>query len=200
MHNSVCWVISNTPLGQSTPSSAKLSTTFPHSTSATLLQKAKGKQTHVDAFQDKCKTEAIALTNLAADKHARKMAEHDQLMAKLDIKKQQLDIEAAGKRHEAEDRRIAAQHKREHEKEQHEMEMLCLHLQFQGGSEGSGVAGLVMSTVQFGMDQEQFPTPNVFGNLGMGIGGTLWCVEPLSLIPKTFSCSQHSRGDQTSPQ
>jgi hypothetical protein len=200
MHNSVRRVISNTLSGQSTPSSAKLSTMFPHSTSATLLQKAKGKRMHVDAFQDKCKTEAIALANLAADKHARKMAEHDQLMAKLDIKKQQLDIEAAGKHHEAEDCQIAAQHKCEHEKEQHNMEMLCLRLQFQGASGGSRVAGLVMSTAQFGMDQEQFPTPNAFGNLGTGIGGTLWCVEPLSLISKTFSCSQHSRGDQTSPQ
>ena len=41
-----------------------------------------------------------------------------------------MDIEAKGKLLEAEDRRIAAQHQREHEKEQHEMQMLRLRLQY----------------------------------------------------------------------
>jgi hypothetical protein len=96
----------------------------------TSSQKNKGKRTRQDAFMDKNKQEAAALARMTADKHARKMAEHAQCMAELEIKKQRMDIETKGKLLEAEDRRIAAQHQCEHEKEQHEMQMLRLRLQY----------------------------------------------------------------------
>jgi hypothetical protein len=81
-----------------------------------------------------------------------------------------MDIEANGKRLEAEDCRIAAQHQREREKEQHDMQMLRLCLQYQGGSGVAGVAGPATTpAAQFGM--EQFANPGAFGDMGMGMGG-----------------------------
>ena len=74
------------------------------------LQKNKGKQTHQNAFVDENKSEAIVIAGLAAEKHARKMAEHEQCMAELEIKKQRLALNAKGKHLEAEERRIAAQY------------------------------------------------------------------------------------------
>lgn len=118
---------------------------------------------------DENKAEAAVLASIAADKHARKMAEHAQRMAELGIKKQRMDIEANGKHLEVEDRRIAAQHQREREKEQHDMQMLRLRLQYQGGSGVASVAGPATAPAQFGM--EQFANPGAFGDMGMGMGG-----------------------------
>jgi hypothetical protein len=131
------------------------------------LHKGKEKRT-LDTFQDENKTEALVLASLAADKHARKMAEHDQRMAELEIKKRRIDLEATGKHLEAEDCRIAAQHQRERERDKHDMDMLRLCLQYQGGGGGSGVVpGLATPAGQFGMEQpEVFPTPDVFGSMG----------------------------------
>ena len=80
-----------------------------------------------------------------------------------------MDIKANGKLLQAEDRCIAAQHQREHEKEQHEMQMLCLRLQYQ---RGSGIAGITRPTApatQFGM--EGFANQGAFGDMGMGMDG-----------------------------
>ena len=52
-----------------------------------------------------------------------KMAEHAQHTAELEIKKQQMDIEANGKCLKAEDHQIAAQHQHECKKEQHDMQI-----------------------------------------------------------------------------
>jgi hypothetical protein len=92
-----------------------------------MSQKNKGKWSHQDAFADENKAEAEIFASLMADKHARKMAEHTQCMVELEIKKQRIDLEANEKHLEAEDHQITVQHQREHEKEQHAMQMLCLH-------------------------------------------------------------------------
>jgi hypothetical protein len=118
---------------------------------------------------DENKAEAAALASMTADKHTRKMAEHAQLMAELEIKKQQMDIEANRKLLQAEDRRIAAQHQREREKKQHEMQMLHLCLQYQGGSGVAGIAQPTAPATQFGM--EGFANPGAFGGMGMGMNG-----------------------------
>jgi hypothetical protein len=65
------------------------------------MQKNKGKCSHQDAFVDETKAEATALANLASDKHVRRMVE-------LDIKKQQMALDAQGKQLEAEERLVAA--------------------------------------------------------------------------------------------
>ena len=93
------------------------------------------------------------------------MAEHAQRMAELGIKKQRMDIEANGKRLEAEDRRIAAQHQCEHEKEQHDMQMLHLRLQHQGHS---GITGCATPA---GSGMEGLVNPSAFGDMGTGMGG-----------------------------
>ena len=51
------------------------------------------------------------------------MAEHAQQMVELGIKKQRMDLEVTEKRLHAEDRRLAAQHQRECEKEAHDLQM-----------------------------------------------------------------------------
>jgi hypothetical protein len=65
------------------------------------MQKNKGKCSHQDAFVDETKAEATALANLASDKHVCRMVE-------LDIKKQQMALDAQGKQLEAEERLVAA--------------------------------------------------------------------------------------------
>jgi hypothetical protein len=138
----------------------KLSTPFSHTT-ASSTQKNKGKHSHQDTFVDETKAEATALANLASDKHVHRMAE-------LDIKKQQMALDAQGKQLEAEECLVAARHQHEREKEQHDMEMLCLRLQLQGGGSGStGVTGQAATAPQFGA--EVFPNTTAFGNLGMGL-------------------------------
>ena len=137
----------------------------------------------------------MVIAGLAAEKHACKMAEHEQRMAELEIKKQRLALDAKGKHLEAEERRIAAQHQRDREREQHNMQMLHLWLQYQQGVSGSsGISGVsgVDTTAQFGMEQcglgslglaadggqfgtehhEQYAGSNTFGNLGIGLDGT----------------------------
>jgi len=111
----------------------------------------------------------MVLANLASDKHTRKMAEHAQRMAELDIKKQCMDLEAKGKHLEAEERLAAARYQCEREKEQHDMEMLRLRLQYQGGSGVAGISGQAATAAQF--STEPFPDTNAFGNLGMGLDG-----------------------------
>jgi hypothetical protein len=73
-------------------------------------QKTRGKCSRQEAFADENKAEADILATLAAEKHARKMAEHVQRMVELDIKKQRMNLEANEKQLQAEDRRLAAQH------------------------------------------------------------------------------------------
>jgi hypothetical protein len=161
---------SNSKSTRSTPS--KLSTPFSHTTATTSSKKAKGKRTHQDAFADENKSEAMVLASMASDKHTRKMAEHEQRMAELGIKKQRMDLEAKGKHLEAEERLAAARFQREREKELHDLEMLRLRLQYQGGSGVAGVAsipGEPAATAQFSTDP--FPETNAFGNLGMGLDG-----------------------------
>ena len=161
-------------------------------------QKNKGKWTHQDAFVDENKSKAMVIAGLAAEKHAHKMAEHKQCMAELEIKKQWLALDVKGKHLEAGECRIAAQHQRDREREQHNMQMLCLRLQYQQGvSESSGISGIsgisgVDTTAQFGMEQgglrslglaadggqfgtehhEQYAGSNTFGYLGIGLDGT----------------------------
>jgi hypothetical protein len=89
-------------------------------------------------------------------------------MAELDIKKQRMALDAQRKQLEAEERLVAAWHQHKCEKERHDMEMLCLHLQLQGGGLGStGVTGQAAAAPQF--RAEAFPNTTAFGNLGMGL-------------------------------
>lgn len=84
------------------------------------------------------------------------MAEHAQRMVELEIKKQRMDLDANEKRLQAEDRRLAAQHQREREKEAHDLQMFRLCLQYQGAN----AAGLE----QFGLGAQQFGNPAAFGD------------------------------------
>ena len=97
-------------------------------------QRAQGKCSRQEAFADENKAEAESLAALAGEKHAQKMAEYAQQMVELDIKKQHIDLEATEKWLQAEDRRLAAQHQQEHEKEAHDLQMFRLHLQYQGAA------------------------------------------------------------------
>jgi hypothetical protein len=135
----------------STPST-KISTPSGLSTrTPSTLQKAQGKRSRQEAFADENRAEAEILASLAGDKHTRKMAEHAQRMVELGIKKQRIDIEATEKRLQAEDRRLAAQHQREREKEAHDLQMFRLRLQYQGAG----------AAAQFGA--QQFGDLNMFG-------------------------------------
>jgi len=99
------------------------------------------------AFADENKAETEVLAAFAVEKHAWKMAEHAQWMAKLEIKKQWINLEANEKQLQADDHWIIAQHQWEHEKEVHDMQMLYLCLQYQG----AGVSGVgQFGTTQFG--------------------------------------------------
>ena len=100
-------------------SASKLST--PSSRALFTSQKVQGKRSRQEAFADENRAEAEILASLAGEKHARKMAEHAQRMVELGIKKQCLDLDATEKRLHAEDRRLAAQHQRECEKEAHNL-------------------------------------------------------------------------------
>ena len=93
-------------------------------------------------------------------------------MAELEMKTQQMDIEANGKHLEAEDYQIAAQHKHEHEKEQHDMQILCLCLQHQGGC---GIAGCATPAAQFSSVMEGLANPSAFRDMEMGMGGNFLC-------------------------
>jgi len=89
------------------------------------------------------------------------MAEHAQRMVELEIKKQRMDLDANEKRLQADDRRLAAQHQREREKEAHDLQMFRLRLQYQGANAaGMGHMG------QFGV--QQFGDAAAFGG---GAGG-----------------------------
>ena len=86
------------------------STSAPHSIASTpstrstsTSQKVQGKHSWQEAFADENRAEAEILVMLAVEKHAQKMAEHAQWMVKLDIKKQQMDLEANDKQLQAED-------------------------------------------------------------------------------------------------
>ena len=81
-------------------------------------------------------------------------------MAELELKKQWIDVEASEKQMQVEDYRLTAQHQREREKELHDMQMLHLRLQYQGGT----AAGMG----QFGMTQ--FPNQGAFRGVGT-VGG-----------------------------
>jgi septal ring factor EnvC (AmiA/AmiB activator) len=135
--------------------------------------KGKGKRTHLETFQDENKAEDMVMVNHQVERHARRMAEHDQRMAELELKKRRMDLEADGKRREAEACQLNAKYQREREKEKHDMEMLRLCLQFQLSGGGSGVSALATPAGQFGLEQQQevFPTPNVFESMGTGIDG-----------------------------
>jgi len=74
------------------------------------------------------------------------MAKLTQCMVELEIKKQQIDLEANKKCLEAEDCQIAVQHQCECEKEQHAMQMLCLWYQ---GALGVSVHAAVRGTLKF---------------------------------------------------
>jgi hypothetical protein len=117
---------------------------------------------------DENKAQATVLASIMVDKHARKMAEHAQCMAELGIKKQWIDIEANRKRLEAKDRRLAAQYQRKRKKEQHDMQMLCLHLQYQGGS---GITGCAAPAAQFVPGMEGLVSPSAFEDMGTEMGG-----------------------------
>jgi len=106
---------------------------------------------------DKNKAEAEVLANLGAAKHARRMAEHAQHMAKLELKKQWIDVEASEKQMQAEDHQTTAKHQWECEKEVHDLQMLCLCIQYQGTSTAAGMG-------QFGMTQ--FAGPETFKGVG----------------------------------
>lgn len=130
-----------------------------------LLQKLKVKQSHQDAFAEESQTEALVFASLTKNKHECKMADYDHCMVELELKKQHITFKAQEKQLEAEKHQIAAQYQSEHEKEKHDLEMLHLCLQYQGGLGGSGLAA---STAQFGMGPpEQFPNSNLFESLGM---------------------------------
>ena len=86
------------------------------------------------------------------------MAEHAQRLVELGIKKQRMDLEANEKQHQADDRRLAAQHQREREKEAHDLQMLRLRLQYQGVA----TAGIA----QFGA--QPFDDLNAFGGAAGG--------------------------------
>ena len=120
----------------SVPTSRSTSTLTPHSKASTpsthqtfILQKTQGKCSHQEGFVDENWARAKILATLAAEKHTRKMAEHAQWMAELEIKKQHMDLEVNDKWLQAEDHRIAAQHQQEHEKEAHDLQMFHLCLQ-----------------------------------------------------------------------
>ena len=103
-----------------------------------MSQKTQGKRSRQEAFADENKAEAEILATLAAEKHARKMAEHAQRMVELELKKRRMDLDANEKRLQSEDRRLAAQHQREREKEAHDLQMFRLRLQYRG----AGAAGV----------------------------------------------------------
>jgi hypothetical protein len=134
-------------------SASKASTPSTHALSTS--QKVQGKCSHQEAFADKNRAKAKILASLAAEKHARKMAEHAQWMVELGIKKHRIDLEATEKQLQAEDCRLAAQHQQEREKEAHDLQMLHLRLQYQGaGAANYGAA-------QFGA--QDFGDFNAFG-------------------------------------
>ena len=109
--------------------------------------------------------------------HKQRMAEHEQRMAELNLRKHHIDLKAKEKAFDselkakekelkAEERRMVAQHQHKRKKEQHEVDMLCLRMQFQtgmGGDENLGNLRAAGSPSQFG----QFPDSNPFGNLGL---------------------------------
>jgi hypothetical protein len=66
-----------------------------------------------------------------------------------------MDLEANEKQLQAEDRRLAAQHQREREKEAHDLQMFCLRLQYQGSG-----------GTQFRVPQ--FQDPEAFGGVTGG--------------------------------
>ena len=76
-----------------------------------------------------------------------------------------MDIEVNRKCLEAEDCQISTQHQCEHEKEQHDMQILCLHLQHQGHS---GITGCATPA---GLGMEGLANPSAFGDMGTGMGG-----------------------------
>ncbi|KAH9955578.1 hypothetical protein BGW80DRAFT_1466923 [Lactifluus volemus] len=137
---------------QSTPLSKSSSVSIPQSklstSHSTTLQKTKGKRTHQwqDAFMDENKAEAAVLASITVDKHA----------------------QANGKRLEAKDCRLATQYQHEREKEQHDMQMLHLCLQYQGGS---GITGCAAPAAQFVPSMEGLASPSTFEDMGMGMGG-----------------------------
>jgi hypothetical protein len=137
-------------LSSRSTSTSKVST--PSSRALSISQKAQGKRSRQEAFADENRAESEILASLAAEKHARKMAEHAQRMVELGIKKQRMDLDATEKRHHAEDRRLAAQHQREREKEAHDLQMFRLRLQYQGA----------------GAAAQQFDNLNAFG-VGGGV-------------------------------
>jgi hypothetical protein len=120
-----------------------------------------------DAFMDKNKAEATALASMAVDKHTYKMAEYAH-MAELKIKKQQMDIKANEKFLKAENRQIATQHQYKCKKEQHDMQMLYLYLQYQ---RGSSITRCAAPAAQFGPGMEGFVNQSAFGDMGTGIDG-----------------------------
>jgi hypothetical protein len=125
------------PVSQST----KLSSVFSRSSATTSSQKGKGKQLFQEAFADDSQNDAMVYASLTADKHTCKMAEHQQHMAELEIKKQCLTLKAQTKQLEADEHCIAAQHQCNCERELYEMELLRICMQYQGG--GGPLGGLV---------------------------------------------------------
>lgn len=121
-----------------------------------MSSKGKGKRTRQEAFADENKVEAQVLASLATEKHARKMAEHQQKMKELEIKKHRLT-------QEADEKKLQAQYQREREKEAHEMQMLRLRLQYQGASENT-----MSRNLRFGPlspPSADFADPSAFGGV-----------------------------------
>ena len=150
---------SSTPSTMASTPAPQSKASTPISRTTSTSQKGRGKRTRQEAFADENKAETEVLAAIAAEKHTRKMAEHAQWMAELEIKKQRINLEANDKRLQAEDRRIIAQHQQEREKEAHDMQMLRLRLQYQG----AGVSGMG----QFGTTQ--FGDHGAFGGAGPGV-------------------------------
>jgi hypothetical protein len=167
-------------LSSRSSSASKLST--PSSRALSTSQKASGKCSRQEAFADENRAEAEILASLAGEKHARKMAEHAQRMVELGIKKQRLDLDATEKRHHAEDRRLAAQHQREREKEAHDLQMFRLRLQYQGaGAQFGNVNAFGGGGVPAANDAiEQFGDLNAFGG---AVGGDVANDDGLFLQP-----------------
>jgi hypothetical protein len=87
---------------------SRLVTPFSQTTATTSTSslKGKGKRSYLDAFTEDCKNDAQYSHDVDANKHSRKMAEHEQRMAELAIKRSRMDLEAQAKKLEIEERLI----------------------------------------------------------------------------------------------
>jgi hypothetical protein len=72
-------------------------------------------------------------------------------MAELKLKKQWMSLDANEKCLQLEDHQMTAQHQQEHKKEeQHDLQMLCLHLQYQGSNAAVGPVSFLMDQLAGG--------------------------------------------------